>query len=143
MIEIMKVEDILKIVELEQKVFKESLGKEFLYNELNLNPFQKYFIYKLNNEIIGYIGLRVYDDSAEVLNFLIDNKYHNKGYGTELFNYILKYLKNNNIKQLTLEVNVNNLKALKFYNKHNFEILYTRKNYYKNKEDAYVLKKDV
>lgn len=135
--------DIIKIVELEKKVFNESLGEEFLYNELKLNPYQKYFVYELNNILIGYIGLRVYDDKAEVLNFLINEDYQNKGYGKELFNFVINFLKDSNINELTLEVNVLNKKALSFYKKFNFEIVTKKKNYYKNNVDAYLLKRDV
>jgi len=143
MIRYMEEKDILKVVSLEKKIFKESLGEEFLYNELKLNPYQKYFIYEINDELIGYIGLRVYDKDAEVLNFLINEDYQNKGYGKKLMAFILKYLKESKVETLTLEVSVLNKKAINFYKKHKFEIINVRKNYYKNNVDAYVLKKEV
>src|SRR5690625_138228 len=143
MIRYMEEKDILKVVSLEKKIFKESLGEEFLYNELKLNPYQKYFIYEINDELIGYIGLRVYDKDAEVLNFLINEDYQNKGYDKKLIDFILKYLKESKDETLNLEVSVLNKKAINFYKKHKFEIINVRKNYYKNNVDAYVLKKEV
>lgn len=135
--------DIISIVNLEEKIFKESLGYNFLYNELKFNPFQKYFIYEINKELIGYIGLRIYDEEAEILNFLINDKYQNKGYGKRFLKFVISYLKTRKIKTVTLEVSVLNKKALKLYQKLNFEIVLIKPKYYKDKSDAYLLKRNV
>ena len=63
------VNDINYLVKIEKKVFTESLGESFLYDEFLLNPFAHYFVYEVNKEVVGYIGFRAIDEHAEVMNF--------------------------------------------------------------------------
>lgn len=140
MIRAMILSDIVDIEKLEIIVFKETLGKKFFDNELNLNPFAKYFVYEINKEIVGYIGSRVYDDSIEILNFLVSPTYQRKGLGKELLDYLLNSF--NEIKIVTLEVRKSNKQALAFYNKNGFKLDHIKKQYYNN-EDAYFLVKEV
>lgn len=44
-------------------------------------------------------------------------------------------------KPIMLEVNENNTKAIKLYEKFNFRLIHIRKNYY-DTDDAYILKKE-
>lgn len=142
MIRKMIISDIVKVTQIESKVLGNTLGIDFLYDELNVNPFAHYFVYLINNEIIGYIGFRIYDDSAEMMNFVINTNHQNQGYGQELFDYCLEYITNLNVKNISLEVRKSNTKAKRFYTKNGFLKAYTRKNYYEN-EDALVLMKEV
>ena len=64
-------------------------------------------------------------------------EYQGNGYGDKLLKYILDNYSNRNF---FLEVNVNNEKAINLYKKNGFNILTTRKHYYKD-EDAYVMSK--
>lgn len=132
-----RINDLEKIIYLENKVFKESLGYNFLLNELK-NKYSNILIYELNKNIIGYIGYRINDNYAELLNFLIDPDYQQKGYGIKIFNNILKDLRNKNITSLILEVRSKNEKAISFYQKYNYKLINTYKNYYKD-DDALVL----
>lgn len=143
MIRLMHSDDIFKVERLEQKVLKETLGASFFDQELNLNPFAYYYVFEHNKEIIGYIGLRVYDDSCEVLNFVIASHYQRMGNGQKLFDYILEELKIKQVKTITLEVRKSNKQALNFYYKNDFNKLNVRKKYYDNNEDALVLIKEV
>lgn len=132
--------DILEIVRLEEEIFGETLGYEMIKNELN-NPVVKFRLIEENNKIIGYIGGYFYLEDGEILNFLIDESYQHKGYGTKLFDYIVKEAISNNVKRITLEVKQTNEKAIKFYLKNGFEQISIRKHYYKTGEDAIVMMK--
>lgn len=138
-----KIEDVIELTYLEELVFDKTLGINFLINEIESNEFAHYFVYEINKEIIGYIGIRIYDTNVEVFNFLIKPSFQGKGYGLELFNYLLTYLKPFNILNITLEVRKSNKRALAFYKKQGFIKSHIRKNYYNNNEDAYVLIKEV
>lgn len=140
MIRLMTTTDIISVVNLEEKIFNHSLGINFLYDELTINPFANYFVYEINEVIIGYIGYRCYDENVEILNFLIDTKYQSKGLGQELFSESLKRL--DSVKTISLEVRTSNAKAINFYIKNGFIKSHIRKNYYGN-EDAIVYIKEV
>lgn len=143
MIRTMVIDDIFSVVALENKVFKETLGASFFDQELTLNPFALYYVIELHKEIIGYIGLRIYDNNCEVMNFAINREYQRQGYGQMLFDYVLEELKKRNVNLISLEVRKNNKQALNFYYKNEFYKDHVRKNYYNNNEDALVLLRDV
>jgi ribosomal protein S18 acetylase RimI-like enzyme len=56
-------------------------------------------------------------------------------------NYLIKILENENIKQINLEVRIDNKKAIQFYNKHGFEIINNIKQFYQNGENAFIMKR--
>jgi ribosomal-protein-alanine N-acetyltransferase len=128
------VEDAKKIAELDNKMFVDSLEFDFIYNDLLNNPFAYYFVYEIEDNIIGYINCWI-SDNTEILNFCVDDKYQKQGIGTLLFNEVEKVA--NGI--ISLEVRVSNLNAINFYLNKGFEKAYIRKNYYSNGENAILM----
>ncbi len=131
--------DIKAVVLLEEAFLKETLGEELLESELNSN-ITKFYVAKIDNKVVGYIGRYAYLDEAEILNFVVDEKYQRKGIGQSLFDQIKKDLPT--LKRITLEVRPSNAKAINFYTKNGFQNISIRKNYYQNGEDALVLMKE-
>lgn len=136
------INDINEIIKLEKEELKTTLGELFLLEELENNLNSLYLTYDFNKEIIGYIGYRINDDNAEMMNFVFKKNYQNKGYGQELFDYSVQCLKKENVKTIVLEVRKSNTKAKRFYLKNEFKKIYVRKMYYDN-EDALVYMKEV
>ena len=134
--------DIFHMVKLEKSAFKTTLGEKFLLQELNDNPFSFYYVYVLNKTVIGYIGFRVYDDQAEMMNFVVSNDHQDEGYGSQLLSYCLDELEKKDVKTISLEVRKSNKKAQHVYEKMGFKLSHIRKKYYEN-EDGYVLVKEV
>lgn len=97
----------------------------------------KYYAYELNNEYIGFICILDLDTELEIIDVFVLPEYQGNGYGDKLLKYILDNYCNRNF---FLEVNVNNEKAINLYKKNGFNVLTTRKHYYKD-EDAYVMSK--
>jgi len=137
-----EVEDLYKIISLEKKVFKEPLSEQFLYQELTLNPFGFYLVLEERHALLGYIGFRVVDDQAEMMNFAIDPTYHKMGYGKTLLAYALDALLTKQVKTITLEVRKSNKVAIYLYESFGFKKAHIRKNYYEN-EDGIVYMKEV
>ncbi|MBE0701120.1 MAG: ribosomal protein S18-alanine N-acetyltransferase [Acholeplasmataceae bacterium] len=137
-----KPSDLFEIVKMENKVFKQSLGQTFLLEELTNNPFAHYFVMELNQQVIGYIGLRIVDQDAEMMNFIVDPMYQHQGYGLKLLTHTLIYLKEKGVKTWMLEVRKNNEIAKHLYQKFGFQKSHIRKKYYDN-EDAIVYMKEV
>ena len=142
MIRCLELKDIPTVVELEEEIFGESLGYEMLSEEIS-NPLIWFRVIEIDNEVIGYIGGYFFMDDGEIINFLINEKYQHKGYGTQLFNSIMDEAKSTGIKRVTLEVRRSNMKGINFYIKHNFKEISVRKHYYKNGEDALVMMKEL
>lgn len=98
------------------------------------NPNSIYFIAKLDNEIIGFIGVFIVLDTADITNIVIKKKHRGKGFSSMLLNYAINYCKNHDCIQLNLEVNSINKVAIKLYENNGFIQTGLRKNYYKDKD---------
>lgn len=85
------------------------------------------------------INFDVIYDRCELINInVIDNEQGN-GYGNKLLEFMLKY--NKNILNYSLEVRIDNFKAISLYKKYGFEIVAVRKKYY-NGIDGYLMIKE-
>ena len=137
-----KTSDIHQIVSLEKRVLGQSLGEAFLLQEIENNPQSIYWVCEINHEIVGYIGFRFTDEKAEMMNFVVSERFQGKGIGTTLMEEAEQSLKAAKVKTIILEVRKSNEKAQRFYQRQAFEYLLTRKNYYDH-EDAYVYLKEI
>lgn len=97
----------------------------------------------VDDVIAGFIVYGTILDEAEILNIVIDNKYKGQGYGKYLLQETLNELKYKNIKTVFLEVGDKNFPAISLYKKFGFEIYNKREKYYKNGEDAIMMKKSI
>ena len=132
--------DVKQVVLLEEQFLGESLGEDMILNELN-NPNVCFLSAKDNEKVIGYIGAYTFDDSMEILNFVVDEAYQRQGIGSLLFNTLLEMY--DKTKSIVLEVRYNNEKGISFYKKNNFNLISIRKHYYKNGDDAIVMMKEI
>lgn len=128
-------EDVEKIIKGEIEVFGKTLGT-MLYGEIN-SSYGRYYLYEIENEFIGYIGLRVLDQ-AEVMNFYILPRYQGKGYGRELLEYVCN-LADNRMQEMILEVRKSNDRAISLYESVGFNKIRVIKKYYDGIEDAVVM----
>lgn len=97
------------------------------------------FKYKFYLESIGYILIEDMNDTINIVDVLIEEKYRNKGYASKLFEYLFNYYKDRNVRYM-LEVRIDNKIAIHLYEKHNFKIIHTRKKYY-NGIDALIMER--
>ena len=89
--------DLKKIVNLEQKIFKENaFSKDLMERLIEKNCFfLKLEINKLKKHIIGFIiVIKDQKDVVNIVNFLIDFKFQNRGYGSYLLQHTIEKIKN-------------------------------------------------
>lgn len=134
--------DIPKIVELESLLLQETLGVDMLQAELH-NQYAHFYCAKDQNEPIGYIGCWIIEGTCDMINFVVQKEYQRKGVGTKLFQEVLKQCLKEQATEILLEVRASNEQAISFYTKFGFKQIAIRKQYYKNKEDACILRKDL
>ena len=125
------------------------LENEGFENFVNFSKINKNFISKVEGFsikqrfYIGHIYANMVADQADIVSFIIKEKYRRKGFGTILFVKFISTLKNKGVKEFFLEVSEKNTDAQKFYNRFGFKKIGYRKNYYKTnsgKQNAYLLK---
>ncbi len=146
-INILEIKDRIKELE---KLFPNIFTNNSIVDDLNNNPFSIYLVYLLNDKIIGYINYYDIYDRIEIANFNILENYQNNHYGSLLLEEVIK--RSINKSNITLEVRIDNKKAIYLYEKYGFKRKAIRKNYYhgidgilmekemmKMKKDIYVL----
>ena len=102
----------------------------------------KVFGILLSNLVIGVCVIHVVLDEAYINYFVINPKFRERGFGSNLMTYLIKRCKKLNIKKLLLEVSENNLTAEKFYTRFDFFTVGIRKNYYKDGSNALLKEKN-
>lgn len=132
----MNYEDIPIVIKNDVALLGETLGEETIKEHLN-SDLMKYFIMETNQlDFIGMISLWIDLDKCQINNFYIVSKYQKQRLSKVFMDYIMKYLYNLEIKEITLEVRKSNTVAIKLYESYGFHQVSIRRNYYKNGEDA-------
>ncbi len=99
-----------------------------------------YLVAKLDDKIVGFAGIKVMLNQADIMNIVVKKDFRNQGIGTLLLKRLLDLAKENKISDITLEVMEENYSAIHLYKKFGFEQIAVRKNYYQDK-NAIVMKK--
>ena len=108
--------------------------------DLNSNPFYKCLVFEEN----GILGIIVFEEiygRIELDYIIVDENYRRLGIASKLMEYLINYVKNNNISNITLEVNESNTSALNLYKKCGFEMVSRREKYYKNNDAILMIRK--
>lgn len=134
MIEKLNNEDIEKVEEL----FNLSKIKDSIEN----NTFTNHYVYKDNEEIIGYINYDIIYERSELIQINVLKEKENNHIGSKLMEYMINDLKNNNAKEITLEVRIDNSKAIGLYKKYGFIEIGKREKYYQG-IDGILMKKEL
>lgn len=94
-----------------------------------------YFVVKdKGNKILGFAGIKIILDEAEIMNIVTKKTCRNQGIGKLLLDRLILEAKNKNVRKINLEVNENNTIAIHLYEKFGFSRNGERKNYYNNKK---------
>lgn len=128
-------------MEIEKSLFKkEAWSKSVFQSELDLVPEQRMFwVALIEGKVVGYSGVAVIDDFADVATIAVSADHQRKGIGTELFQLILDYAYEHVVNRILLEVRTNNDIAIDMYKKYGFQIVAERPNYYGPALDAFVM----
>lgn len=135
----MMLEDVPAVFDLEQISFKKSSWTiDAFYYELEQNHFAHYFVVEFEDKIIGYLGLWIVVDQAQITTVAIDPDYRDYGLGQLLLKYVINFV-SSIATVMSLEVREDNYVAQHVYQKLGFEYGGKRKNYYGDGEDALVM----
>ena len=112
--------------------------------ESELKSKNSYFIVAtIDDKIVGFAGLKIVLDQSDVMNIVVRKDQRQNGIGSIMLEYLIEYSKSLNLKTITLEVNENNLSAIRLYNKFNFDHIGIRKKYYRDNSDAIIMSKQL
>lgn len=137
----MNISDLDEIKDILVYDFDDFWTYSILKDELNSSS-SHYIVAKLNNEIVGFGGIKVVLDSADIMNIVVKKNFRNLGIGTSILNEIIALCLSLNLSSITLEVRKDNEYAISLYKNFGFETLGVRKKYY-NGIDGFIMKKKI
>jgi ribosomal-protein-alanine N-acetyltransferase len=111
------------------EIFKEELA----------NNNSSYLVLRYNNEIVCYGGIKFILDEADIMNIVTRKDKRNMGFAKFILNELITIAKEENCKQITLEVNENNKPAIHLYEVFNFKQVGLRKKYYNGTDNAIIM----
>lgn len=137
----MNMSDLEEIKDILVSDFDDFWTYSILKDELNCSS-SHYIVAKLNNEIVGFGGIKVVLDSADIMNIVVKKNFRNLGIGTSILNEIIALCSSLNLSSITLEVRKDNEYAISLYKNFGFETLGVRKKYY-NGIDGFIMEKKI
>lgn len=102
---------------------------EKLFHVDKLNDNEKIYVYKENNIILGFIHISINYEVVDLLNIIVNEEFTSHNIGSILMDYMISSLPSE-AERIMLEVRQDNVRAIKFYYKFNFEVINIRKSYY-------------
>ena len=136
----MTLEDLNQIANTLTSDFDEFWSDSILKEELNADN-SNYLIAKLNQKIVGFAGIKILMDEADIMNIVVKKDSRNQGIGSLLLKELINLAKKLNLASITLEVMEENYSAIHLYRKFGFKQVGIRKNYYKDKNGLIMTKK--
>jgi ribosomal-protein-alanine N-acetyltransferase len=139
--------DLPVLVSMERVLFADSpwsMGQ--FKEEFKGVPNSRYFLVATNNadEIVGYAAVLVVAPGveADVLTVAVLPDYTRQGIATHFMNELEKWSQSKQALAMMLEVGVENASAIALYEKLGYQTIATRKNYYGQGLDAFVMRKE-
>jgi len=130
-------QDVYRVHEIEQSVFEDPWPVKHFFSDIQ-NYEQAYpFILEVQGELVGYSICWYYVEEIHIGNIAVAKAYQGKGYGQFMLNKIINMFEG--YRCAYLEVRETNRIAITLYQKLNFNVLFRRRKYYGNGEDALVM----
>lgn len=135
-------EDIDQVVEIENESFSRPWSKRSFEESLEKSDYI-FIVADNRGVIVGYCGLYVVMDEANITNVAVKEEYRNKGVGYVIIEDLIERAKNAGVKAMTLEVRKSNNAAIRLYEQVGFKNAGIRRNFYESpKEDAVIMWKE-
>ena len=99
-----------------------------------------FLVAEKNHKIVGFIiGIKLKTEKSKILMLSVEPDYRRQRIGGKLLKEFIKTTIKQNIGLVQLDVQTNNMQAIKFYEKNGFKIIDEMKDFYQNGESAYTM----
>jgi len=139
--------DLPVLVSMERVLFADSpwsMGQ--FKEEFKGVPNSRFFMVATNeqDQIVGYAAVLVVAPGveADVLTVAVLPEYARQGIATHFMGELEKWSEEKQASAMMLEVSVENIGAIALYEKLGYQTIATRKNYYGQGQDAFVMRKE-
>ena len=135
--------DLTTLAALEQELFADDAWSEQTWwAELAGRPRRDYVVAEADGTIVGYAGLDVAGDVADVMTVATAPGHQRKGIGRLLLDDLTRRAVGHGCEALLLEVRADNDAARNLYDRNGFEVISVRRRYYQPGDvDALVMRR--
>jgi ribosomal-protein-alanine N-acetyltransferase len=140
----MQVEDLEAIMPLERLAFADPWSRRMYVSDLNENPLATYRVIRSADganlpPILGWGGFWLLVDEAHIATVAAHPEHRGCGLGELLMVDLMERAFERGARVATLEVRASNLVAQKLYAKLGFDVVGTRRKYYRDGEDGLIM----
>ncbi len=134
-------EDIETIGRLENELFpSDAWPLEMFYTEFFQPDTRRYIVAEMDGEAVGYAGLMVIDTTADIQTIGVLPRFEGQGIGRAMLTELLREARRRGADNVMLEVRADNPRAQDLYARYGFQKIHTRKRYYRDGVDAWVMR---
>lgn len=128
------------ILAIEREAYPDPWSERMFRQEIEQQA-SHFYVMLHEGEVAGYVGFWLVVDEAHITSVTVRGDCRGRGLGRCAMEFILARARHLGVKQVTLEVRTSNVRAQNLYTSLGFETLYRRREYYNNREDAFVMLK--
>ena len=104
------------------------------------NELYRFVAVEEKGSVVGYANFRMVADEGEIERVAVHPDFRRRGYGRKLMEAMVDYSRKKGVRDMTLDVRVNNEKAINLYESCGFSEEGRRKDYYREPtEDAIIM----
>lgn len=140
-IRLMTSQDLDAVMAIEQINFVDTWSRQSYEFEIYGNRFSIPLVMELNGELIGYVVAWNLFEEFHIATLSIKKEFQGQGWGAYLLQYVLGMA--DTAEYALLEVRPSNHRAISLYKKLGFEKWGMRRRYYRNGEDAVIMRKEL
>lgn len=137
--------DIPVLVVLEREIFPESPWSAAQFREeLSGVPKRRKYIVAMDGDaIVGYAGIALAGDVADIHNIAVVPTFRRRGIATALLDQLEDWAVGKGVKALMLEIREGNAEALPLYEKRGYRVISRRDNYYGPNIHALIMRREL
>lgn len=84
--------DVEQVMEVEKASFTTPWTTDIFYKELIDNEHAYYYVMEIDKKIVGFVGMWIVIDDAQITNLAILPEYRGKKLGEKLFKFVMQWL---------------------------------------------------
>ncbi|MDH4211442.1 MAG: ribosomal protein S18-alanine N-acetyltransferase [candidate division WOR-3 bacterium] len=142
MLRIMRFDDLDGVVEIERRVFPNPWPRYFFEKDLESGNAVA-LVVEDSGKVVGYALGACIDVALHISNIAVDTDFQRQGLGSKMLREMENVAVERGCGYAYLEVRTTNVAAINMYKSKGYDILYTRKRYYLDGNDAYVMHKEL
>ncbi len=137
--------DVPALVGLEKILFPESPWSAFQFKEelAGVPKTHKYLVATSAGQIIGYSGIALAGELADIHTIAVLPEYRNQGIASQMLDQLEAWANDKEVSALMLEMREGNIEAQPLYEKRGYSVISRRDNYYAPGLHALIMRKEL